>query len=113
MYRSFWIHVIICLSCLESTLQTFKIVVNVNLAGSIMTAGGNLAWAAANIGAPGIQFVLLNLSMQHMRKVAILTTCQFKGLWRLLETCIDSVKLLLIVSSVTWQGVQAWSRLIA
>jgi hypothetical protein len=30
-----------------------------------MTAGGNLAWAAANIGAPGIQFVLLNLSFQH------------------------------------------------
>ena len=91
MYRSFWIHVIICLSCLESTLQTFKTVVHVNLAGSIMTAGGNLAWAAANIGAPGTQFVLLNLSIQHMSKVAILPMCQFESLWRLLETCIDSI----------------------
>jgi hypothetical protein len=56
-----------------------------------MTAGGNLAWATANIGAPGIQFVLLNLSIQRMSKVAMLTMCQFEGLWRLLETCIDSV----------------------
>ena len=56
-----------------------------------MTAGGNLAWAAANIGAPGIQFVLLNPSFQHMSKVAFLTMCQFESLWRLLETCIDSV----------------------
>ena len=33
----------------------------VDRVGSIMTAGGNLAWSAANIGGPGKLFIVVDL----------------------------------------------------